>query len=100
MHAAAWRLAADRGPVDALHPRPGHLRPRPRGAGEPGRRRLDRRPPRLVTVRLGATSNAFLPGHRIRIDLAGANFPRFARNPEKGTTTVHAPSYVVLPTVA
>ncbi|WP_262379557.1 CocE/NonD family hydrolase C-terminal non-catalytic domain-containing protein [Nonomuraea sp. PA05] len=53
-----------------------------------------------MTVRLGATSNAFLPGHRIRIDLAGANFPRFARNPEKGTTTVHAPSYVVLPTVA
>ncbi|GAA2206346.1 CocE/NonD family hydrolase [Nonomuraea monospora] len=56
--------------------------------------------PGEVTVRLGATSNAFLPGHRIRIDLAGANFPRFARNPEKGTTTVHAPTYVVLPTIA
>ncbi|MEV0196659.1 CocE/NonD family hydrolase [Nonomuraea sp. NPDC050691] len=54
---------------------------------------------REVTVRLGAISNAFRPGHRIRIDVAGSNFPRFGRNPEKGTTTLHGPSYVVLPTI-
>ncbi|NUT40624.1 MAG: CocE/NonD family hydrolase [Thermoactinospora sp.] len=52
-----------------------------------------------VRVPLGWTSNLFLPGHRIRIDVAGSNFPRFARNPDKGTTTLHAPSYVVLPTI-
>ncbi|NJP95756.1 CocE/NonD family hydrolase [Nonomuraea sp. FMUSA5-5] len=55
---------------------------------------------REVTVRLGAIANAFLPGHRIRIDVAGSNFSRFGRNLEKGTTTVHAPSYAVLPTIA
>ncbi|MFK4042680.1 CocE/NonD family hydrolase [Nonomuraea wenchangensis] len=54
---------------------------------------------REVRVPLGAISNAFLPGHRIRIDVAGSNFPRFARNPDKGTTTLHAPSYAVLPVV-
>ncbi|KAB8197034.1 CocE/NonD family hydrolase [Nonomuraea phyllanthi] len=54
---------------------------------------------REVTVRLGTTSNAFLPGHRIRLDVAGSNFPRFGRNLDKGTTTLHAPSYVVLPTI-
>ncbi|MGW0809793.1 CocE/NonD family hydrolase [Nonomuraea sp. NPDC002799] len=54
---------------------------------------------REVTVPLGAISNAFLPGHRIRVDVAGSNFPRFGGNPEKGTTTLHAPSYVVLPTI-
>ncbi|MEQ4723378.1 CocE/NonD family hydrolase [Nonomuraea sp. B19D2] len=54
---------------------------------------------REVTVRLGAISNAFLPGHRIRLDVAGSNFPRFGRNPEKGATTLHGPSYVVLPTI-
>lgn len=54
---------------------------------------------REVTVRLGAISNAFLPGHRIRIDVAGSNFPRFGRNLDKGTTTLHGPSYVVLPTI-
>ncbi|MER6006855.1 CocE/NonD family hydrolase [Nonomuraea angiospora] len=54
---------------------------------------------REVTVQLGAISNAFLPGHRIRIDVAGSNFPRFGRNLDKGTTTLHGPSYVVLPTI-
>ncbi|MFI6919407.1 CocE/NonD family hydrolase [Nonomuraea spiralis] len=55
--------------------------------------------PREVRVPLGWTSNLFRPGHRIRIDVAGSNFPRFARNPDKGTTTLHAPSYVLLPTI-
>ncbi|GAA3593064.1 CocE/NonD family hydrolase [Nonomuraea rosea] len=55
---------------------------------------------REVTVPVGTTSNAFLPGHRIRIDVAGSNFPRFGRNPAKGTTTVHGPSYAVLPIIS
>jgi putative CocE/NonD family hydrolase len=32
------------------------------------------------TVRLGATSNAFLPGHRIRLDLTSSHFPAYDRN--------------------
>ncbi|MEU4234240.1 CocE/NonD family hydrolase [Nonomuraea sp. NPDC026600] len=55
---------------------------------------------REVKVELGAISNLFRPGHRIRIDVAGSNFPRFGRNPEKGTTTVHDPSYVMLPIIS
>jgi putative CocE/NonD family hydrolase len=31
-----------------------------------------------------ATSNAFLPGHRIRLEVASSNFPRFARNLNTG----------------
>ncbi|MFC4114566.1 CocE/NonD family hydrolase [Nonomuraea zeae] len=54
---------------------------------------------REVRVPVGTTSNAFLPGHRIRIDVAGSNFSRFDRNLAKGTTTLHAPSYVVLPII-
>ncbi|WP_433511399.1 CocE/NonD family hydrolase [Nonomuraea sp. CA-143628] len=55
---------------------------------------------REVRVSLGAISNLFRPGHRIRIDVAGSNFPRFARNPQKGTTTIHDPSYVMLPIIS
>jgi uncharacterized protein len=33
---------------------------------------------------LGATSNVFLPGHRLRLELASSNFPRFDRNPQTG----------------
>jgi putative CocE/NonD family hydrolase len=33
-----------------------------------------------VTVPLGATSNVFLPGHRIRLEISSSNFPRFDRN--------------------
>jgi hypothetical protein len=33
-----------------------------------------------LTISLGATSNVFLPGHRIRLELSSSNFPRFDRN--------------------
>ena len=36
------------------------------------------------TVDLWPTSNVFLVGHRIRLDIASANFPRFDRNPNTG----------------
>lgn len=50
-----------------------------------------------VTVRLGSISAVFRTGHRIRLDVAGSNFPKYARNPDKGTTTIHSPSYLMLP---
>ncbi len=36
------------------------------------------------TIDLVATSNVFLPGHRIRLDIGSASFPRFDRNLNSG----------------
>ena len=36
------------------------------------------------TIDLYPTSNIFLPGHRIRLDISSSNFPRFDRNPNTG----------------
>ena len=68
-----------------------------------------------VRIALPPTSNLFKAGHRIRIDIASSNFPRFDVNPNTGepmgrhTRTVEArntvytdrdhPSHVVLPIV-
>ena len=37
-----------------------------------------------ITVDAGVTSNVFLKGHRIRIEISSSNFPRFDRNPNTG----------------
>lgn len=37
-----------------------------------------------VTVDLWSTANVFLAGHRLRLEVASANFPRFDRNPQNG----------------
>jgi putative CocE/NonD family hydrolase len=37
-----------------------------------------------ATVKLGVTSNVFLPGHRLRLDVSSSNFPRFDRNTNTG----------------
>lgn len=37
-------------------------------------------------IDMGATSNMFLPGHRIRLEIAGSNFPKFNRNSNSGGT--------------
>ena len=37
-----------------------------------------------VTVDAGVTSNVFLKGHRIRLEISSSNFPRFDRNPNTG----------------
>ena len=37
-----------------------------------------------VTVDLSVTSNVFLPGHRIRLEVSSSNFPRFDRNTNTG----------------
>jgi len=68
------------------------------------------------TIRLGPTSNAFLPGHRIRLDVTSSDFPNYDRNhntaadcnadPEliqAGQTVYHGadrPSRIVLPVIA
>ena len=36
------------------------------------------------TLDLWATSNVFLPGHRVRLEISSSNFPRFDRNPNTG----------------
>jgi hypothetical protein len=67
------------------------------------------------TIDLQATSNLFLAGHRIRVEIASSNFPRYDRNPNTGhpaganaelwpatQTILHDaahPSYIVLPVV-
>ena len=35
-------------------------------------------------IDLWSTSNRFLAGHRIRLEVASSNFPRFDRNPQTG----------------
>ena len=37
-----------------------------------------------VTIDAGVTSNVFLAGHRIRVEISSSNFPRFDRNPNTG----------------
>jgi uncharacterized protein len=37
-----------------------------------------------VTVDLWATSNVFLAGHRLRVEISSSNFPRFDRNLNTG----------------
>ena len=36
------------------------------------------------TIDAGVTSNVFLKGHRIRVEISSSNFPRFDRNPNTG----------------
>lgn len=37
-----------------------------------------------VRIDMWATSNVFLPGHRIRVDVSSSNFPRYDRNSNTG----------------
>lgn len=66
-------------------------------------------------INLWATSNVFLPGHCIRIEVSSSNFPRFDRNPNTGETTIDStemkravqtifhddthPSHIILPII-
>lgn len=66
-------------------------------------------------IDLWATSNVFLPGHRIRVEISSSNFPRFDRNPNTGNRfgmdselriahhkvyqSEEYPSHVVLPVI-
>lgn len=37
-----------------------------------------------ITIDAGETANVFLRGHRIRVEIASSNFPKFDRNPNTG----------------
>jgi putative CocE/NonD family hydrolase len=37
-----------------------------------------------ITIDLNATSNVFLPGHRIMVEISSSNFPRYDRNTNTG----------------
>lgn len=37
-----------------------------------------------ITIDMAATSNVFLPGHRLRLDVSSSNFPRYDRNTNTG----------------
>ena len=68
-----------------------------------------------ISIDAGVTSNLFLPGHRIRVEISSSNFPRFDRNLNTGRSltteteiriaqqTVHHsrkhPSHILLPMV-
>ncbi|QYN33589.1 CocE/NonD family hydrolase [Pseudonocardia sp. DSM 110487] len=39
-----------------------------------------------LTIDLCVTSNVFLPGHRIRLEVSSSNFPRYDRNTNTGAT--------------
>ncbi len=68
-----------------------------------------------TTVDMGATSNVFRRGHRLRLELSSSNFPHFDRNlntsesPEKGSSFIKAenriyhdsahPSAIILPAI-
>jgi putative CocE/NonD family hydrolase len=48
-----------------------------------------------VTIDLEATSNVFLAGHRIRIDVTSSNFPRWDRNLNTGGNNYDETAWVV-----
>jgi len=68
-----------------------------------------------LNINAGVTSNVFLAGHSIRIEISSSNFPRFDRNPNTGRsiadetvlktarqTIYHSrlyPSHIVLPVI-
>lgn len=48
-----------------------------------------------LTIPLGAISNVFLPGHRIRLEVSSSNFPRFERNLNLGGNNAEQSRWVV-----
>ncbi|MGB8260657.1 MAG: CocE/NonD family hydrolase [Terracidiphilus sp.] len=50
--------------------------------------------PTKLTIDLWATSQVFLKGHRIRVEIAGSNFPRFDRNLHTGKTAAESAAFV------
>lgn len=47
-----------------------------------------------VTIDMSVTSNVFLPGHRIRLEISSSNFPRYDRNSNTGEVPVRAGSVI------
>jgi uncharacterized protein len=49
---------------------------------------------RRIEIEMGATSQVFLRGHRIRVDVSSSNYPRFDPNPNTGERSLDATSSV------
>lgn len=45
-----------------------------------------------LDINLAATSNVFLPGHRIRLEVSSSNFPQYARNSNTGGNIADEPA--------
>ncbi|SNQ46703.1 Cocaine esterase [Frankia canadensis] len=52
-----------------------------------------------ITVDLTATSNVFLPGHRIRLDVSSSNFPRYDRNTNTGGVIARETEEQMIPAI-
>jgi putative CocE/NonD family hydrolase len=52
-----------------------------------------------IHVDMTATSNVFLPGHRIRVEISSSNFPRYDRNSNTGGDIVHEHLAGMIPAV-
>ncbi|MBE3015441.1 CocE/NonD family hydrolase [Microbispora sp. NEAU-D428] len=53
--------------------------------------------PGRVRVLLGNLAHVFGAGHRVRVEVAGSDFPKYARHPDSARITISAPSYLLLP---
>ena len=47
--------------------------------------------PYLVRIQLPPTTNVFVPGHRIRIDVSSSNFPRLDATPTRASRSGGTP---------
>ena len=47
-----------------------------------------------ITVNLAATSNVFLAGHKVRLEVSRSNFPGFDRNLNTGDAQAHSTQMV------
>lgn len=52
-----------------------------------------------IVIDMGATSNVFLPGHRICLEVSSSNFPRYDRNSNTGSATFAAGDDATVPAV-
>jgi putative CocE/NonD family hydrolase len=47
-----------------------------------------------LTIDMAATSNVFLKGHKIRLEISSSNFPRFDRNLNTGKSAANSAEFV------
>jgi putative CocE/NonD family hydrolase len=52
-----------------------------------------------IHIDMTATSNVFLPGHRIRVEISSSNFPRYDRNSNTGGDIFHEHLVDMIPAV-
>ena len=52
-----------------------------------------------ISIDMAATSNVFLRGHRIRLEVSSSNFPRYDRNSNTGGSIFHEHEDDMVPAV-